>query len=498
MPDAGGATDDLASLCAAALARDPDLPVLGFEGGWLGWGDLSRVAAALLAALRSASFCAGAPVCLVPRNRPEAVAALLGLIGAGHSVRMVYAFQSDEALARAIATQGCSVAIIHRDDWTHGLAGGLRGSDLAVVLLDQDGAELAPGHERVGSGSGGTNDAPAIHILTSGTTGSPKSFRLPFETIARHMVGSRTAWQGADPKAQPPFLLYFPLGNISGIYSTLPTLLSGQRAVLLERFSLDAWLDHVRTWRPAHSGIPPACMAELMERDVPPEDLASLRAMGIGAAPLDPALHRAFEERYGIPILLSYGATEFAGPVAAMTPALHAQWGAAKIGSVGRPLPGVRLRILDPESGTPLAAGETGLLQVITPRIGPDWIATTDLAHIDSDGFLWLHGRADGAIIRGGFKLLPETIEQALLTHPAVAEAGVTGVADRRLGAVPGAVLRLRPGIAAPAIAELADHVRRALPATHVPVHWRIVPRLPRTPSLKIDRSGLARLFAET
>lgn len=137
---------------------------------------------------------------------------------------------------------------------------------------------------------------------------------------------------------------------------------------------------------------------------MPPEDLASIRFVGSGAAPLHPTVQRAFEERYGIPVLLSYGATEFGGPITAMTPALHAQWGKAKFGSVGRPLSGVQLRVADPVTGPPLPLGKEGLLEVASPRIGPDWIRTADVAVIDADGFLFHCGRADGAIIRGGFK----------------------------------------------------------------------------------------------
>ena len=216
----------------------------------------------------------------------------------------------------------------------------------------------------------------------------------------------------------------------------------------------------------------------------------------MGAAPLDPAVHARFEARYGIPILLSYGATEFAGPVAMMTAELHAAWGETKRGSVGRALPGVSLRVVDPERANPLPAGETGLLQVIAPRIGPDWIPTADLAAIDHDGFLFLKGRADGAIMRGGFKVLPETIEAALLLHPAVAEVAVTGIADPRVGQVPAAAVCLAPGSGPVDPAELESHLRRHVLATHVPARWLICTELPRTPSLKVDRRAVQRLFS--
>jgi acyl-coenzyme A synthetase/AMP-(fatty) acid ligase len=212
---------------------------------------------------------------------------------------------------------------------------------------------------------------------------------------------------------------------------------------------------------------------------------------------LDPAVQRAFEERYGIPILLSYGATEFAGPVAAMTAELYAEWGRRKFGSVGRPLPGAQLRVVDPETGAVLLPGKEGILEVISPRIGTDWIRTSDIVLIDDDGFLFHRGRADGAIMRGGFKLLPETIERALVLHPAVSAAAVVGVPDTRLGQVPAAAIQLKPGFAPPSLADLEAHVRAHVLATHVPVKWRFVEELPRNRSMKTDRPAVRKLFEE-
>jgi acyl-coenzyme A synthetase/AMP-(fatty) acid ligase/ferredoxin len=233
----------------------------------------------------------------------------------------------------------------------------------------------------------------------------------------------------------------------------------------------------------------------VLDANIPPEDLASIRLLSTGAAPLDPGVQRAFEERYGIPILLSYGATEFAGPVAAMTADLHAQWGKRKFGSVGRALPGAQLRVIDPDTGEVLPAGGEGILEVISPRMGPDWIRTSDIAVIDADGFLFHRGRADGAIMRGGFKVLPETIERALVSHPAISAAAVVGITDSRLGQVPAAAMQLTPGAIAPTVQELEAHLREQILATHIPVAWCLVRELPRNAAMKTDRVAVGRLF---
>jgi acyl-coenzyme A synthetase/AMP-(fatty) acid ligase len=152
--------------------------------------------------------------------------------------------------------------------------------------------------------------------------------------------------------------------------------------------------------------------------------------------------------------------------------------------------------VIDPETCAVLPPGREGVLEVIVPRIGPEWIRTSDIALIDEDGFMFHRGRADGAIMRGGFKILPETIERALLLHEAVSAVGVVGIPDRRLGQVPAAAIVIKPDVAPPSVAEIERHLRGHVLATHVPVAWRFVKELPKNPSFKIDRPGLRRLFA--
>ena len=482
----------LDELCAEALSREASQPAIEFEHRWFAWGELRHVADRLGAALHACGAPGEPPVALVARNRPSAIAALLGLIARRRTVRMMYAFQSPAALARNLGQLGPAVLVAAADDLSAEVRATMRALGGAAIALTEMDASAVPGLERAHPRTAGLDvPEPAIEILTSGTTGPPKPFALSYELIARHHVGA-AAGDGAQ---LTPTLLYFPLGNITGIYSSLPALLRGQRALLLERFSVAGWHDYVLRFRPEASGLPPAGVQMVLEADIPPADLASIKRLGTGAAPLEPAVHRAFEERYGIPILLSYGATEFGGPVTAMTLELHAVWGRKKFGSVGRALPGVQLRVLDPDTDEVLRPGCEGILEAVSPRIGPRWIRTSDIALIDEDGFVFHRGRADGAIMRGGFKLLPESIERILMSHPAVSAAAVVGIPDPRLGQVPAAAIRLRPGSARPDAGELESHLRRHLLATHIPAAWRFVDELPRTASFKIDRPALRALF---
>ncbi len=487
----------LEQLCSSALANPAAQPALEFEHEWFAWGAMHRVAGELDAAL-SASGAAGGRVAFVARNRPSAIAALLGLLARRSPIRMVYPFQSGPALAGDLERIKPAAVVAAQEDFSEAVAALLAREGIAAVGLTEMGATALPGLEHCRAlPADQASPEPLVEILTSGTTGPPKPFPLDYGFIAREIVANSNLppelkGSGLD---LPPALLMFPVSNISGLYSTLPPLLGGQRIVLLERFTAEGWHDHLVRFRPRFGGMPPAGVQMVLDADIPPEDLACLQALGTGAAPLDPGVKQAFEERYGVPILLSYGATEFGGPVARMTPELIAQWGNEKAASVGPAMPGARLRVVDPDTGMELARGEEGLLEVVSPRIGPEWIRTSDLAVIDRDGFLYIRGRADGAIMRGGFKLLPSVIENALLQHPLVSHAAVVGIPDRRLGQVPAAAVECRPGTAHPSPEELEAHLRDRVPATHIPTAWRLVDALPRTPSMKVDLPAVRRLF---
>ena len=234
----------------------------------------------------------------------------------------------------------------------------------------------------------------------------------------------------------------------------------------------------------------------MLDAGVTREDVASVRAFSTGATTFDPRLRQEAEAAYGIPILQSYGATEFGGVVAATTLADRQAYGEAKADSVGRPWGTATLRVCDVETGEELPAGQEGRLQIRAPPMAHDWVDTTDLAVIDADGFLWHRGRLDGAIMRGGFKIIPEQVSSTLLSHPAIAAAAVVGIADPRVGEAPAAAYVVRPGMTAPSVAELEAHLRDRLPSTAIPVRFQVVDSLPVTPSLKVDRAAVKAILS--
>jgi acyl-CoA synthetase (AMP-forming)/AMP-acid ligase II len=155
-------------------------------------------------------------------------------------------------------------------------------------------------------------------------------------------------------------------------------------------------------------------------------------------------------------------------------------------------------KITDVETGEEVERGQVGVLNLKSPRIGPDWIKTTDLASYDTDDFLWIHGRADEAINRGGFKILPEKVAEVLRLHPAVREACVIATKDKRLGQVPVGFVERVEDEPMPTEQELKDFVRSHLTAYMVPVAVEIVDALPRTLSMKVDRPAVRAMFKDS
>jgi acyl-coenzyme A synthetase/AMP-(fatty) acid ligase len=490
----------LEEMAREALARAPGERVLEFQDKVYDRGFFQDVAGAVMRLLDEAGVDPRDPIGFVPRNSAASVAAFVGMIAGARTIRMIYAFQRPVGVARDVGRLKLTGLVITSGDAAEAVLAVAREQGIAVVIIDEtDGARYAPGCER----STATPDPvrpkkPELQILTSGTTGPPKHFGLPYTVIARTITQNPLYAVPPDKAASmPPAAIVFPFGNISGVYSVLPPVLSGRFAMLREKFDLGFWRDYVVRYRPTHFGLPPAAVRAALDADIPREDLASLTSLQSGSAPLDPTVHRAFEAKYGIPILLAYGATEFGGPVAMMTAELHKQYGETKFGSNGRAFDGAQLRVIDPDTGEILPPGTEGLLEVMSPRMGTHWIRTTDIVILDADGFLFHRGRADGAIMRGGFKILPETIAKALMTHPAVAAVSVVGVPSRRLGQTPGAAIQLVPGAEPPSFAALEAHLRDRVLATHIPTHWKIVEVLPSTPSFKIDQAAVRALFAE-
>ncbi len=484
---------------AAGLASYGARPCIQFEGQWYSGDDITEYADVIASVLRDAGVADDAPVGLVVRNRLPHAAAIIGFLAAGRTVSMIYSFQSPESIGRDIERLQLSAIIAERRDWTDEVIASARRAGSAGVAISLT-APLVAGvagleHRDESRRHAEAEPGVALQILTSGTTGPPKRQAIKTPALER-TVFSVTSGEAAPPDAPPEFA-YWQFGGI-GVCQLVAGVHNARRIVMLERFTVDGFVHAIRSHGIRRSGVQPAVIRMLLDADVPKEDLASLDFLISASGPLDPETRDEFEEHFGIPIRLAYGATEFAGSLCAWTPDLISEFGSDhrdKRNSVGRALPDTRVRVVDPDTGAELPAGQHGLLEAKVAPISADWIRTTDIASIDSDGFVTLHGRADGAINRGGFKVLPETIRRVLISHPAVRDACVVGVPDTRLGQVPFAAIEIDPGDPAPSDDDLKDLVRQALPVYNVPVAFAIVDELPRNPALKVSMPAVAALY---
>jgi acyl-CoA synthetase (AMP-forming)/AMP-acid ligase II len=479
-------------------ANDSDR-MLQCDGQWASWGSVRELTERIDRELSAAGCGAGGRVAVVLSNRVPSVAALIAIFRGGRTLVTISPLQPPDRLSADLAASDVSFVLAPSALWSEA------SFTNAVAELGASGWSLDDGLTLRVSGTGDVapgDPAVAIEMLTSGTTGAPKRIPLTRDQLQASLASALQHNDRPEARLKPPLtgtvgLVTLPIVHIGGLWSLLQSLVAARPIAMLERFTVPGWHAVVKEYRPAVAGLPPAAMRSVLDSDIPREDLESVRAINAGTSTVDPELVDAFYERYGIPILVVYGATEFSGAVAGWTVKdFHARW-ADKKGSVGRAFPGVDLQVVG-DDGAVVSVGESGRLQVATAQAGGagGWITTSDLAHLDGDGFLYIDGRADDVIVRGGFKVAPETVVRALRSHPAVADAAVAPVPDLRLGQIPVAAVELRKGASAEA-EDLREHCRSTLTPYEVPAKVFVVDELPRGAALKVDRRRLLVLLDE-
>jgi long-chain acyl-CoA synthetase len=483
----------LSQRIADVLALQPDAPALEYEGHWMSWGELGEMADQIGRLVGGGNQ--QPQIGILLRNRPAQVATLLGVLQRGATVVVINPARGDERTKADVAQLNLPLIVGEPDDLA--MLGKSTAGTVASIS-HQDGKPKVLAGDQVRADHN-VRPGVAVRMLTSGTTGPPKRVDLSYDMLAHSVMGP------ADDRPTAPTelrrgvaIVNSPLVHIGGVFRILQCVAEARPFVLLERFELDRWAQAVRTHRPRAVSLVPTALRMVLHSGLPREDLASIRAVTSGTAPLSAEDADAFMEKYGIPVLTSYAATEFGGGVAGWTLPDHQKYWQAKRGSVGRANPGAQLRVVA-DDGSPLGPDQVGLLEVKPGQLGPsaNWMRTTDMARIDADGFLWILGRADQAIIRGGFKVLPDDVRAALESHPAVAGAAVVGRRDDRLGETPAAMVELREPAAADAGA-LTDFLRTRLARYEIPTDIAIVAELPRTPSGKPDLTAVRRFFTDT
>lgn len=481
----------LSERIAAVLALDSAASAIEFEQRWRSWGDLAVTVDSVAAALPVP----GTRIGILLRNRPVPVALLLGALRAGACIVAIDPQRGVERTRAEIAALGLPFIAGEPDDLER-----LVGREGPTTLSAHDIGDAVDLQRRARTPDSAPREGVAVQMLTSGTTGPPKRVDLPYEMLRRVLVGAKHYESNRDEGLRlraGVAIVNSPLVHLGGLFRVLQCVSDGRAFALLERFTVGAWVDAVRRHRPATASLVPAALRMVLDADIDPADLRSVRSIISGTAPLSPDDADAFMAKYSIPVLGAYAATEFGGGIAGWNLADHTQFWSTKRGSVGRAHAGCALRVVDPGDGRVLASDTEGLLEVKAAQLGDDagWIRTTDLARIDADGFLWIVGRADRVIIRGGFKVHPDHVRAALERHPRVRGAAVVSRADARLGAVPVAAVELRAGGEPVTAEDLLAHASTTLARYELPAEIRIVDVLPRTPSAKVDLAAVTALL---
>jgi acyl-CoA synthetase (AMP-forming)/AMP-acid ligase II len=293
-------------------------------------------------------------------------------------------------------------------------------------------------------------DAVAVLIYTSGTTAEPKAAVLRHRHLLAYVLNT-LEFASAEPADAA--LVTVPPYHIAGLTNLLSNLYTGRRIVYLAAFDAARWLDTVRRERITHTMVVPTMLARIVAAvDGADARTPTLRGLAYGGARTPrPVVERALEVFPDTGFVNAYGLTETASSVAVLGPEDHRAAVAAgeeavraRLGSVGRALPGVEIQIRTAD-GEPAAMGETGLVFVRGDQISGEyggtsvldaqgWFPTRDLGRLDHDGYLFVEGRADDTIIRGGENIAPAEIEDVLLALPGIIDAAVVGVADPEWG----------------------------------------------------------------
>jgi len=356
------------------------------------------------------------------------------------------------------------------------------------------------------------DDDTTILMYTSGTTSLPKGVMLRHNDFTAYVCANVEL---ADGTPRGTALLSAPLYHIAGATNVMTSLFTGRKLIVLRQFEAGEWLEAVQRERVTNAFVVPTMMKQLIDH---PEfarfDLSSLENLSYGGAAMPfPVIRRAIELfPKTVGFVNAFGQTETTSTVTVLGPEDHRLDGTPeevernlkRLVSIGRPLPDVQVKVVDDE-GNELPRGEVGEIWVFTPRTmkgyatdkdgvtSPSrdgWLPTSDMGWIDEDGYIFLAGRKDDMIIRGGENIAPAEVEAVLYSHPAVDEVAVIGLPDVEWGQRVAAVVARRPGNEVSA-EELIEFCRQRLSSFKKPEMVHFVDALPKNQLGKVLKKDL-------
>jgi long-chain acyl-CoA synthetase len=487
---------NLSSLLERAVAAHPDKPAIRMDDLVLTYTQLHDAAGRMSTLLASAGVQPGDRVGIMLPNVPAFPIAFYGALAAGAIVVPMNPLLKSREVGYYLSDSGAKVVLAWHAAAGEAAKGAADAGAQAITVATPDLADLLAELTPAAVRSDRSGEDDAVILYTSGTTGKPKGAELTHAGLTRN--AELTAQTILQNHPDDVVMGCLPLFHVFGLTCGLnATVAAASTLTLLPRFDGAKALDIIaRDAVTIFEGVPTMYAAMLHLPDADPAQAATLRVCVSGGASLPVEILRGFEEKFGCMILEGYGLSE-TSPVASFNLPDRER----KPGSIGVPIEGVQMRLID-DAGQTVPAGEIGEIAIrghnvmkgywgkpeaTAEAIKDGWFRTGDMARVDEDGYYYIVDRKKDLIIRGGYNVYPREIEEVMHEHPAVAEVAVIGIPHPDLGEEVGAAVALKPGASATPD-ELRAFVKDKVAAYKYPRQVWLVDALPKGPTGKILR----------
>ena len=471
----------------AAATGDPDRVALIIGKRLIGYGQLAAAVERCAAGLAANGVAPGTRVAVVDGGSLLSIASVLGAARIGAAAALMNPALTTSELRGLMQNAGCADVGVAGEAHADRLReAGASKTLTAADLLSDSPIPAAKTVEEI-------DDRDALVLFTSGTTGLPKAVGITSGQLSTRIRGMGQPFR-AD-SVPTVSMMCVPFFHVGGSLGMLGSLYSGNTSVVQERFDAAEWLRLVQEHRVRTAFLVPTMLQRILDhRDFAGTDLTALIAIAYGAAAAPVALvRRAMAALPHVAFANVFGQTETLGAYTTLLPEDHRD--PNRVGSVGKPLPGVDVRVVDPDTAADVEAGVVGELWVNTiQNVTEGWLHTGDLARRDADGYIYPSGRLSDTINRGGEKFGPIEVEEALRTHPAVSDVAVAGIADEEMGQRVGAAVVAHLPVT---LEELRSHCRDRIAYFKLPERLMIVDHIPYSETGKVNRRRLALLIAD-